>query len=427
VAAPGIYEKVLSLLNLWNLKTQMGNGRPFEAERDIYNVALDIIVSAAFDFPLSRCTIPKQIEHLRSTSGSDGHDFKDPMEAFPFEVVSLDPELQACVYLTESIGVSFQSVFPRLAHWLYLQKSASKEAAKLKDRLIGGNIDRAIKRLEDQDVTSKGNLTCAVDSLLLREKNTAEKRGVKPDFHQRAIYDELFGYIVGGHDTTSVTLSWWVKFMSRHQSSQSRLRKDLHEAFPAALSDNRIPSITEITRSQIPYLDAMIEETHRCAHIVPTVIRQSTIDTQLLGYSIPKGTHVWFYTSGPGFMQPAFDIPLQKRTDRGRKVEKRVGVWDPADVKNFAPERWLRKEKSEEDESEQDVFYPQAGPQMAFGAGPRGCFGRRLAYLEMRISIVLLLWKFEFLELDEKLDNFEGIDFFAVTPKHCFIKLKLIK
>lgn len=426
VSAPEIYEKVLLLLELWDVKTQKGNGRPFQADRDIYNLALDIIVSAAFDFPLSRCTIVKQIAHLKTSPEVKSTHSQDAMEPFPFEAVSLDPELQACIYLTESIGVSFQSVFPRLAHWLYLKKPRSKRAMRLKEQLIATNIEKAIKRLEEQGEGRETNLRCAVDQLLLREKTIAEKQGLQPNFHKRAIYDELFGYIVGGHDTTSATLSWWVKFMARHQSSQSRLRKDLYDAFTSAFSEARLPSISEITRSQIPYLDAIIEETHRCAHIVPTVIRQSTVDTQLLGYPIPKGTHVFFYTNGASFMQPAFDIPHGKRTDSGRNTENRFGTWDPVSVREFAPERWLRKEKSEEDGIEWDVFNPQAGPQMAFGAGPRGCFGRRLAYLEIRITIVLLLWRFEFLELDDKLGDFEGVDFFAVTPRHCYVKLRKI-
>lgn len=214
--------------------------------------------------------------------------------------------------------------------------------------------------------------------------------------------------------------------MARYQSSQTRLRDTLQAVFPNALSENRLPSINEITRANIPYLEAMIEETHRCAHIVPTVIRQSTVDTQLLGYRIPKGTHVFFYTSGASFMRPAFDVPEEQRTESARSAKDRFGAWDPTNIGEFAPERWLKREKNELDGIERDIFDPQAGPQLAFGAGLRGCFGRRLAYLEMRITIVLLIWSFEFLELNDELNNFDGVDFFAVTPRDCYVKLERI-
>ena len=425
MSAPGIYEKVLSLLELWDIKATKANGGMFEAERDMYNLALDIIVSAAFDFPTSRCTIARQVERFKSAAGPTVTVSNQATDPVSFENIPLDPELQACVYLTESIGVSFQSIFPRLAHWLYLQKAASKKAIRLKDHLIRSSIDRGIARVKEGGSPSKSDTRCAVDMLLSRERTIAISNNTIPNPHSRAIYDELFGYIIGGHDTTSVTLSWWVKYMARYPASQTSLRDHLHRAFPLAASAKRFPSSTEIIHAHIPELDAMIEETHRCAHIVPTVIRQSIVDTQILGYRIPKGTHIWFYTSGASFKKPAYSIPLEKRTESGRKVTERVGTWDPETVSEFLPERWLRKE-TDEDGVEREAFDPQAGPQMAFGAGARGCFGRRLAYLEMRITIVLLLWKFEFMEVEGKLGEFEGVDFFAVTPKHCYVRLKSI-
>ena len=44
-----------------------------------------------------------------------------------------------------------------------------------------------------------------------------------------------------------------------------------------------------------------------------------------------------------------------------------------------------------------EVFDSTAGPQLAFGLGPRGCYGRRMAFLQLRIFTVLLIWKFELL------------------------------
>lgn len=191
VSAPEIYDKIISLLELWNIKTQKGGGRPFKADKDIYHLALDIIVSAAFDFPLSRTTIVKQIAHERNCLPAVGTQSQDKMKPFSFTNVTMDPELGACVYLTQSIGVSFQSVFPRLAHWLYLRKAESKRALRLKEHLIEENIENSIKRLERQREDNELRLTCAVDQLLLRERTMAEKQGRRPNFHKRAIYDEV--------------------------------------------------------------------------------------------------------------------------------------------------------------------------------------------------------------------------------------------
>ena len=55
----------------------------------------------------------------------------------------------------------------------------------------------------------------------------------------------------------------------------------------------------------------------------------------------------------------------------------------------FNPERWRREETGKE------VFDAVSGLLLTFGLGPRGCYGRRPAYLEMKLMLVLLVWGFE--------------------------------
>jgi hypothetical protein len=153
--------------------------------------ALDIIMSVTFDFPQSKTTLVRQIANLKNSGQSDGEEPQDDMEPFPFQSVALVPELEACVYLTQSIGVAFQSHFPRLAHWLYLQKQESRRTLRLRKQLISENIEKGIKRLEKHEGNTKATMKCAVDQILLRERMAAEKNGVRPDFHKPAIYDEV--------------------------------------------------------------------------------------------------------------------------------------------------------------------------------------------------------------------------------------------
>lgn len=242
--------------------------------------------------------------------------------------------------------------------------------------------------------------------------------------------NQLFGFIVGGHDTTSTTLAWSVKYMARFQREQSHMRKTLHAAHAAAFSEGRLPTVGEITRTQIPYLEAMTEETLRYGHIVPIVLREAIVNTQILGFSIPKGTQIFFLSNGASYLQPAFEIDEGKRTESARDARSRHGVWDAVDIGAFAPERWLQTDKSEDEDGrtvERDIFDPQAGPNLPFGAGARACFGRRLAYLEMRIALTLLIWSFEFLEMGEELNNFAVIDRATEMPRDCYVKLRKLE
>jgi len=214
--------------------------------------------------------------------------------------------------------------------------------------------------------------------------------------------------------------------MARFQAYQSGLRADLHAAHAVARSEGRLPTACEITAAHVPLLEAVIEETLRYTHIVPGVIREARFDTHILGHAIPRGTHIFFITSAAGFMEPAFAVREDQRAETARRASGRCGAWDPADIGEYVPQRWLRSVDDGAGSSARHEFDPRAGPHLAFGAGPRSCFGRKLAYLEMRIAITMLLWRFEYLELPTKHNSFETVDAFTLQPENCYVKLRTL-
>lgn len=179
-------------LELWTLKTRRANGRPFRADEDIHLVAMDFIMSVAFDFPLSETMATKHLNHLRqlkqpkTQTGVQVGSIDSPFE---FPQALLDAEVEACLYLTRSLGVGFQSSLPALAHWRYLQSKESQKMIRIRDKMISRNIDKAVERLLGQETDKR--FKCVVDQMLLRESTSAQKRGVQPAFHKQAIYDEV--------------------------------------------------------------------------------------------------------------------------------------------------------------------------------------------------------------------------------------------
>lgn len=241
---------------------------------------------------------------------------------------------------------------------------------------------------------------------------------------------------MAGHDTTSTTLSWGVKFLADNPETQARLRAALRSSFPDAVNEKRLPKGQEIMRATIPYLDATIEEILRCGGTVPAVDRQAIQDTVLLGHHIPKGTSLLMLANGPSMFSPGFSIHETLRSQSSQASEKghmRFREWNKDDMALFKPERWLVPGATDTkddpvgggDLKSQNVsFDAQAGPSMPFGGGIRGCFGRRLAYVEMRTFLITILWTFEFLKCPDEVSGYEAYDGVVHTPVNCYVRLR---
>jgi len=284
-------------------------------------------------------------------------------------------------------------------------------------------IDDAEVRFKLAEDLDMQDVRCALDFMLKREVIASKKASRLPEFHTRALYDELIGFVFAGHDTSSATFDWTLKLLSDNQRVQKRLRLSLRDAFPRAMTDDRLPSAEEITTTSIPYLDAVQEEIFRTSLTSPSTVRTTRMDTTVLGHVIPKGTEVFLLQNGASFLEPAFDIPESRRSDSSRNAKEKIGRWDGSDVMHFEPERWLVKNEAQ---GGKETFRPIAGPQMLFGAGPRGCFGRRLAYMQLRFMIVMVVWSFELEYAGDNLSTYRAEDGVTHRPKQCFVKLKVI-
>lgn len=217
--------------------------------------------------------------------------------------------------------------------------------------------------------------------------------------------------------------------MSKYQDSQANLRHALRSAHTDASAENRLPTIEEIVRVPIPWLDAVVEETLRLSKTLPILLRQATCDTEVMGFGIPKGTHLILVSGGPSIVSPAIPVDEEKRADRVQSTKWRHGEWDPEDVGVFKPERWLATKTAEKGDGATEEglsFNPMAGPNLAFSGGPRGCFGRRLATLELRVVVTMLVWAFEFQPLPSPYDTLESIDLMTSIPRDCYLRLKRI-
>jgi cytochrome P450 len=175
-----------------------------------------------------------------------------------------------------------------------------------------------------------------------------------------AAKDEIFGFLVAGHETTSTTIAWGVKLLSDNQQAQAKLREVLRSTYVDAARDRRQPTSKELATLHHPYIDAMLEEILRCSTTAAITSRLAMVDTEVLGIRIPKGTDVNFLAYA-GFIAPP------------------VGV---VEEHKRSPSSQASKDKEDEVE-----FSKNAGPTLPFGAGIRGCFGMLRCFLFNQINI----------------------------------------
>ena len=293
LVAPQLYNTALDTITFWKQKTRLAEGRPFPVLDDITRGALDVIWSAAFGSEVG--TTRAQIDLLSKLDSIDlPKNVDSPLE---FPAASDPAAFDAITTLTHSVEIAMNSPFPRQHHWLAMKTYPSlRSAKKHKDQLIQDSLDETWKKFS-QGSEKEVKVQSALDLVVQKEVTMAKKEGRPPQYDTPAIKDELFGFIVAGHDTTAITTSWGVKLLTDNQQVQDKLRSALRTQYKRAAEEGGNPTVQDIVNAEIPYLEATIEEISRCALTAPGNIRRALFDTQVLGYHIPKGTDVFLVSS----------------------------------------------------------------------------------------------------------------------------------
>ncbi|XP_078024362.1 cytochrome P450 2D15-like [Epinephelus lanceolatus] len=218
-----------------------------------------------------------------------------------------------------------------------------------------------------------------------------EKRGEDASsFSEDQLCAFLLDLHFAGTDTTANTLLSAFLYLMNYPEIQERCQQEIDNI----LDGKDEPSFED--RHQMPYVQAVIHEIQRTADTVPLAVFHSTTnDTELMGYSIPRGTII---------------IPNLS------SVLTEEGQWKSP--YEFNPENFLNDQG--------EFVKPEAF--MPFSIGPRTCLGEGLARMELYLIMVSLLRRFKFIwPEDAGKPDFTPVYGTTQTPKPYRMKIELRK
>ncbi|QIW97878.1 hypothetical protein AMS68_003396 [Peltaster fructicola] len=421
-AGPQAQSVFTSFVDLWRARSRLAKGRPFEAEVDIDTAMLDAITAIAFGSSSHATDAERDYAASSVATVRDNVDYDQTVAEFTRQPAP--PEHTAVELIAHSTQIAGDSPLGAYHHWFVLKSFPRYRAAMAEKRkIIARQINIAVQKFSSPE-SAGDDVRSAADLIVSREIAMAKKEGRQPQLTSQTIEDELFGFVVAGYDTTATTIKWGVKLLSKHQAVQSKLRAELRAAFKDIAESGTLPSAADVTKDRPAYLDAVIEEILRMGNPGVMPLRTTTTDVTILGHFVPKGTDVIMLNVGPGQTEPP--LPVEE-TARSKTSQESIdtaytGSWDPSTLGEFLPERWLTKNAKGEVE-----FNPRAGAQQTFGGGLRGCFGRKLAYVFLRLIFTYMIWEFEMLPIEGDLGTMDRKVVLTCTPLKCFVKLRNIR
>ncbi|CZR63028.1 related to isotrichodermin C-15 hydroxylase (cytochrome P-450 monooxygenase CYP65A1) [Phialocephala subalpina] len=168
--------------------------------------------------------------------------------------------------------------------------------------------------------------------------------------------------MMAGAVTTATFLAGVTYYLGRNRAALARLQHEVRSRFGS------LDEINSKALMECEYLNAVMEEGLRiyppagAGHLSRIVPKGGC---EIEGEWIPEGTrvsvHQWSVLRDP------------------------LNFWNPSE---FIPERWMKNEPEGQNGDRLETSLP-------FAYGPRGCLGRNLAYLEMRMVLAKLFWQYD--------------------------------
>lgn len=272
--------------------------------------------------------------------------------------------------------LAFRSLFP-FPYWRFFELPADRACKRSVEEVraaVAGFIGQARAQMRQRPQLRE----CPEN--FLQAMLAAQKQ--EKTFTDAEIVGNVYQLLFAGEDTTAHTLAWTVWFLAQRPEIQARLA----EESAALLGEAPCPADHEVV-SRLDYCEAVLRESMRLKPVSVWDSYEPLTDTTICHTRIPAGTR----------------ITLLKR-----HVSRNAGGAE------FDPDRWL--DGGEREAPDQKSF-------LNFGAGPRFCPGRNLAFLEAKSALAMIARDFE-IELDDSHGPVKESFSFTMVPQGLRVRLR---
>lgn len=194
--------------------------------------------------------------------------------------------------------------------------------------------------------------------------------------NDKQLRDEVMTFLLAGHETTALTLSWTLHLLAQHPSVEEQLHAELESVLAG-----RVPEFADL--SSLTLTERVIKESMRLYPPAWSVARTVISPFQLRGYQVPAGANVvmsqWIMHRHPAY----FENP-----------------------ETFDPNRWLTERAQK---LPRFVYFP-------FGGGPRQCIGNSFAMMEAALLLATIARRFRLRAASS--DPIIPVPSFTLRPKN---------
>ncbi len=171
----------------------------------------------------------------------------------------------------------------------------------------------------------------------------------------RQLRDEVMTFLLAGHETTALALSWAWHLLAENGQAEQKLHDELDRVL-----HGRVPTISDLP--SLKYTEGVVKESMRLYPPAWGVGRTAVNEFELAGYRIPAGANIvmsqWVMHRDARF------FPDPEKFDPGR--------WSTEKCRNLP----------------RFAYFP-------FGAGPRQCIGASFAMMEAVLLLATIAQRFQ--------------------------------